>query len=203
MAKKAAEINPKSAVRLKELLDAEQITAKELARRADVTPNTISKIMQGKTPLSYTVAQGIEQAFPGVRAAYLMGLDDLKTTTEETLYPVAKQLVSDRSRRKAVDNLLGSLGYGILPNDEAHPVFPEVGTLDWDKMGAEKYRDLIHRLYSASTSPDAYIITRDGEPAGYCNEARRKSLYSEILDYADYLISKICKKEESDNGKPD
>lgn len=81
MARTAQEINPQSAVRLKQLCNDSGITQSRLAELSGLTQNTISKIMTGKSPLTHNVAMQIVNAFPMYRTEWLEGVDDEPTVS--------------------------------------------------------------------------------------------------------------------------
>lgn len=81
MARTAQEINPKSAIRLKQLCKDADISQSKLAELSGLTSNTISKIITGKSPLTHNVALQIVSVFPMYRTEWLEGLDDEPTRT--------------------------------------------------------------------------------------------------------------------------
>jgi len=84
MSRIKTEINPMRAERVKKLIERENITQKELAKRMYQTPQNVSRIIQMKQPLTEETAQLIINAFPGkgYRIEYLLGFDDYMTDSD-------------------------------------------------------------------------------------------------------------------------
>lgn len=79
MARKTEKIKPIRGERLKILLEREKTSQKILAEKIYVTPQTISKIINGKSNLTESTADSIIKEFPLYRKEWLMGFDDMMT----------------------------------------------------------------------------------------------------------------------------
>ena len=83
MAKIKQEVNPKSANRLKQLYAEQNITQTWLSEKTGISQNTLSRIANGKAPLSHRIASYIVELFPDIRAEWLMGDDDFQTEMDK------------------------------------------------------------------------------------------------------------------------
>lgn len=83
MAKTKQEVNPKSADRLKQLYRTRNITQFWLSEKTGISQNTLSRIANGKAPLSHRIAGDIIELFPDIRAEWLMGEDDFQTEMDK------------------------------------------------------------------------------------------------------------------------
>lgn len=83
MPKIKQKINPKSAERLKQLYKERNITQMWLSEQTGISQNTLSRIVNGKAPLSHRVAADIVMLFPDIRTEWLMGEDDFLTEMDK------------------------------------------------------------------------------------------------------------------------
>lgn len=113
MAKIKQEINPKSAERLKELCKRFNTTQTAISEKAYISQNTLSKIAQGKAPMTYTVASAIASNFPSVSVEWLMGNDDYMNFVEEGISLISTVATESKERGKAVRTLIRLAGYEI------------------------------------------------------------------------------------------
>ena len=82
MSKKATEINPIRAERVKTIIDREDINQQKLAELIFQTQQNISRIIQKRQPLTEETAQAIIRAFPEYRIQWLLGYDDIMLKEE-------------------------------------------------------------------------------------------------------------------------
>ena len=82
MARKPVIINPIQAVRVKQLCREQGITQNALAEKIHITPQTLSKIMNGKARLTESVADCIVKSFPEYAKGWLLGYRNEKTGME-------------------------------------------------------------------------------------------------------------------------
>ena len=132
MSRKPLIINPKSAERLKQFYIDENITQMELSERILVSQNTLSKIANGKAPMSPAIAQEIRKKFPHINVDWLLGESDFKTIEEriewnidfafskgKCLDELMKQLATSRwcSLVKSKDESTGESVYAVVEKD--------------------------------------------------------------------------------------
>ena len=72
----AKKIKPEQSVRLKSLLDNEDIKQKQLSAMIPISQQTISKIVQGHAPISNSLAERIIELFPQYSLQWLLGYVD-------------------------------------------------------------------------------------------------------------------------------
>lgn len=72
------ELNKEHGARLKECLDSAGMTQKELAEKANCTPQFISNVIKGKRNMSFQTAEIFANILK-VRSGYLLGTDVIKT----------------------------------------------------------------------------------------------------------------------------
>lgn len=193
-------INPICVDRLKTLLSKHQTTQTQLSQMTDISMNTLSKIVNRKSPLTPYVADKIVKCFPGTRYEWLMGIDDFETELILQGYKAFKPFMEKRKREKAVSSFFHSLNLSFSPN------VPETSLLgmSMDKIiskyekgdlqkALEEYSDLIQ-------SPNAFVIEKDGEEWGYCSEEEKNALFEEIFDFAEFSLLKLCNRGEQKNG---
>lgn len=114
MAKIKQEINPKCAERLKEMCKMLNTTQTAISEKTYISQNTLSKIAQGKAPMTYNVACAITQQYPSIRLEWLMGVDDFKSEHEKGINEFIQWGEENTSRRNAVKTLALLSGYEIV-----------------------------------------------------------------------------------------
>lgn len=77
MSKRATEINPIRAERVKTIIDREKINQQKLAELIFQTQQNVSRIIQKRQPLTEETARAIIRAFPAYRLQWLLGFDDV------------------------------------------------------------------------------------------------------------------------------
>ena len=75
------ELNPEHGIRLKECLDSAGMTQKELAEKANCTPQFISNVIKGKRNMSFQTAEIFANILK-VKPGYLLGTEIMKTDEE-------------------------------------------------------------------------------------------------------------------------
>lgn len=113
MAKIKQEINPKCAERLKELCKRFNTTQTAISEKAYISQNTLSKIAQGKAPMTYTVASAIASVFPSVSVEWLMGTDDYMNYVEEGVCLISSVAGAATDCSKAIRTLIRLAGYEV------------------------------------------------------------------------------------------
>ena len=134
MARPKREINPNCGHNLKQLCSEVGITQAALAERIDRTPQTITRIVQGRYALTQDVAERIIAEYPQYRIEWLLGLSDIKTKSEEreqqskklaVLYSKNKRAVNQR--QTILNTLAARCGYEITlkysgPDGESYTI---------------------------------------------------------------------------------
>ena len=83
MSRKATEINPIRAERVKTLIKREKITQTKLSEMLFRSQQNISAIVKAKIALTEDTAKQIIKLFPAYRLQWLLGYDDIMLHTEE------------------------------------------------------------------------------------------------------------------------
>ena len=113
MPRKKQLVNPKQGERLTELLRDSNISQEKLGEILGFQQQAISFFVTGKRALPQWAAEGIESRL-GIRAAYILGLSDIKTQKEiEDLFDAGWN-DADKSDNGA-DPFLSCLGYRVKP----------------------------------------------------------------------------------------
>lgn len=82
MSRNKTELNPKSAERVKTIIDREKISQIEFSKRIHQSQQNISRIVTMKSALTKDNAQAIVTAFPEYRIEWLLGIDDYMTARD-------------------------------------------------------------------------------------------------------------------------
>lgn len=197
--KKRTEIKPECAERLKKLLSDRKMTQTDLHKMTGISLNTISKIINRKSPLTPYIAGEFVRCFPGTKYEWLMGDSIFETDLTEQGYHAIKPYMEKRKRENAVSSFFRSLNLSFSLNvpetsqlNESTDEFLSKAKNGEFSKAFEQYEDIIH-------SPKAYIIEKDGEVWGYCSERERNALFEEIFDFAEFSLLKLCNREDN-NG---
>ena len=195
MRRSRAEVNPKSALRVKELLQDNELNQKQLADMLHYTEQHISLILTGKRPLLPETAKEIAKLFPPVRFEWIMGYDDFRTPTEYKEFPHAKAAVDKQFAKQAVTILADILGYKFKIVGSRGVPF----SLD-EVMGvSDEARELLAKQVDAIRGDCKYEVTRNGINVADISIDEFNSLVLEIKDFTEFKLSKLC-KEAPDNG---
>ena len=193
MPRKAQPVNPKSTKRLRTLLQAEDVTQKELARRAGLSENLVSRMVQGKSPLSETSAELIHEAFPQYSAAYLLGLEDFPNAARERLMTAALSLERKERRIKAAERFLRDLGFLFEPNEQYFRF------RDQERYLAE----ISGNRLAARELPITHDVKFFGEKWGTCSETDVKWLLDTLLSFTEFTVSRLCAEGGPYRGRSD
>ncbi len=170
MAKTKQEINPKSAERLKRLYIEHNVTQIWLSNETGISQNTLSRIANGKTALSYKVACDIAKALPGVSPYWLMGESDYSSGKEEMLAKVKKSRNNAKIRYDFMQYLFESSGYRF------------------------KYLSKNKEIPGIQLEEDFYGAI-EGELVTSCiTIGEFRNLVSEVENYASYLVKKTVEQ---------
>lgn len=87
MSKPATEISPKRALRVKEIIEREKaknkhFTQAHFADEIAISPVTLTRIINKKSPLTERVAKDIIEKFPEYRLEWLLGYDNVMTDSD-------------------------------------------------------------------------------------------------------------------------
>lgn len=195
MRRSRAEVNPKSALRVKELLEDHKMNQKQLADALHYTEQHISLILTGKRPLLPETAKEIAKLFPPVRFEWIMGYDDFRTPTEYKEFPHAKAAVDKQFAKQAVTMLADTFGYKFkIAGSHGVPF-----SLDEVTGISDEARYLLAKHIDAMRGDCKYEVTLNGIRVADISIDEFNSLVSEIKDFTEFKLSKLC-KEAHDNG---
>ena len=178
-----------SGKRLKKILKENGLNQNELADYLHYSPNHISMIVTGKRRLTPDIAYFVCSLIPGIRAEYLLCLDDWKTWDDVPEEYYSSQINKAWDSTDAAEELLEKLGY----------IFEWTGNA---KMIDKDYADDEMPEYDRN-DPCAYRLIVDGTEKGLCSSNQRESLIESITDYAEFEVKKLLskvKKGSADNG---
>ena len=162
--------------------------------------NTISKICNGKSPLTSYVAGEIVKCFPGTRYEWLMGTSEFETDLLLQGYKAFRPYMEKKKRENAVSAFFRSLNLSFslnMPNNTKLEL-PTDEFLSSANDG--ELEEAFREIDSVLRSPSAYIIEKDGEVWGYCSEEKKNALFEEIFDFAEFSLLKLCDREDNKNG---
>lgn len=166
--------------RLKECIDAAGLSVTEFSDKVNLAEGSIRNIISGQRSLTDDIAIRSAEML-GVRAAYLLNLDNYPTAESiysHPVFPFVSALVDAGKRNKAIDLYLSSLHLSIIPNDALA-----------DKIGAKKSLDHIEEFFESN---EAYLIVdSNGEIVGHCSETERSAFISEIHSFIEYSVNKL------------
>lgn len=182
MGRKPTEINPECGKRLKSLIESSDMTATELARRVHCSQQHISRIINGRCPLKPDFAALIAKEFPGTNVAWLLGVSNHQTMTEENLAEFSEWDTEWKRRLMAVRTLAFLAGYKI-------DIFPSKG--DSAKITVET---------ALQSVQEGYKIRKNGQELGTCPLERFNLLALDCQELVEQRIKSYL-REVSDNGK--
>ena len=170
MSKKATEINPIRAERIKIIIDRENINQQKLAELIFQTQQNISRIIQKRQPLTEETAQAIIRAFPEYRIQWLLGYDDVMTVNDEIS------------------------GYFLLKNKAADGMWAiiEKSLVKQGKSLRFVHRQGQHVDASERVRADCYysIVDRTGNEIKRLSSVEMIEFEEKIQEYCDFLTSK-------------
>ena len=142
MAKKAPESIPEPAKRLRQLLNENGMTQKELAERIYIDARYVSMLACGTRGLSIDMASRIVNCFPGTRVQWLLGFDDYKTEPQRTLGVIKHQL----GFQEITEELIKSHGYRVShsQNHDFVTIMPPKGKAK--RIPVDQYLNLIWNI---------------------------------------------------------
>ena len=198
--KNRTEINPKCVDNLKTLLLKHEITQTELCKMTGISMNTISKICNGKSPLTPYVAGEIVKCFPGTRYEWLMGNDEFETELLLQGYKALRPYMEKKKREKAVSSFFRSLNLSFSLNVPEDPKW-KLSTEEFlSRTTGKELTEVFKETEDILHSSNAYVIEKDGEVWGYCSEQEKNALFEEIFDFAEFSLLKLCNREGQGNG---
>lgn len=184
------EINRESALRIKELLEDNNVKQKELAEKLHYSEQHISLILTGKRPLSVETAREIAKLFPPVRFEWIMGYDNFRTPTEYQEFPFSKIAVDKQFAKQAISMLAAMSGYQFkLEGTNGCAISPE------DVFGVSKEnREFLKKHISEIRGDCVYAVLLNGEKVGEISIDRFNQTVSEIKDFVDFKLSRLFKE---------
>lgn len=182
------EIKPEHAVRLKRLLDEQNINQKELSRRlkerySPLSQQLLSRIMTGKAPLTKERANDIVALFPFYRAEWLLG-----EVGDAFRFQNADKKYSTDMLNVGVTCLMKSLGYGIVP---AAPMRDDLDSIVDETERAKAY------MKSFTESFNAGYIIRKGDEECHINTFELRELKNHIQRIAKYSLHELMEKADA------
>jgi transcriptional regulator with XRE-family HTH domain len=117
MPRPAVEIKPIRAKRLKTLCNEQNITQARLATEINLSPQTISKIVNGRCSLTEQNAMLIISKYPTYRFEWLMGYDDFKTEIERKAAETNRFLEHGNALDSGITSLAHCCGCEIYTPD--------------------------------------------------------------------------------------
>ena len=127
MSKKRTPINPDSIERLKRMMAELNVNQSQLSKEIGIHKNTMSKMIQGKAPLTTTIAKLVEKRFPEYSYSYLMGETEYKNETEHhnrIVNDIYNQLTSSNEMIFSLIQMeVNAFGYKIeeIPRTDGNP----------------------------------------------------------------------------------
>ena len=196
MPRMKSEINYESALRIKEILEDNNVKQKELAEKLHYSEQHISLILTGKRPLPVETAKEIARLFPPVRFEWIMGYDDFRTPTEYREFPFAKKAVDKQFAKQAVSMLAATSGYQFkVEGSNGCAISPE------DVFGMTKEnRELLEKHISEIRGDCVYAILLNGEKMGEISIDGFNQIVAEIRDFVEFKLSRLCNRG-ANNGK--
>lgn len=184
------EINRESALRIKELLEDNNVKQKELAEKLHYSEQHISLILTGKRPLSVETAKEIAKLFPPVRFEWIMGYDNFRTPTEYQEFPFAKIAVDKQFAKQAISMLAAISGYQFkLEGANGYAVSPE------DVFGvSNENREFLIKHISEIRGDCVYAVILNGEKVGEISIDCFNRTVSEIKDFVDFKLSRLFRE---------
>lgn len=173
MSEKREQSHSKSAERVRALCDDFGITQQQLAEKAGIHKNTISKIVRGHIPMTDYVAESIERAFPSFSKEYLKGEVDYRTEQEQFDTLVQKHRDLHHKKIYILQSIASLRDLEIIPYS--------IGT----NMG-EVMED--------------HFILRQGNKQIYVSSPVLIDRLEEICDFTELRLSRMIRKGESGNG---
>lgn len=187
--KRPTEINPICVERLKTLLSKHHTTQTQLSQMTDISMNTLSKIVNGKSPLTPYVADKIVKCFPGTRYEWLMGSDRFETDAEKQLFPAIDSMVRKRDAERAVMAFLKVYGITIEANSAV-----EMTTGEFFDLPKDKVKNAVKNALTTLNSDHAFVVKdRRGNILKYISDAERKRFIEDIYDFVDMKFDKLTK----------
>lgn len=178
MAKTKQEINPKSAERLKQLYIEHDITQFWLSKETGISQNTLSRIANGKTALSYSVASLIAKAIPGVNPHWLMGEAKYPSGKEEMIAKVKNRRKNVRIQYDFIEYLFEKNGYRF------------------------KYLSKGKEIPGVELEEDFYSAIENNVVTSCITISEFRNLVNEMENYASYLVQKAVERGKSRVAQP-
>lgn len=190
--------NKKPGDRVREVRKEHEWTQQRLAEAIGLQPNHISMIEKGKRGLTLDKAKQIAALFPPTRFEYLMCFDNFKTPMQKQIHPIAKRLAEKSRCNRAVENFFDTFNLKFELNF-SDPELEKIGQKKLSDLSEEEVESLILNSIPMMQRPDTFLIKKDDEVLGYCSDEERKRLFEEIIDFAEFKITKLTERS-GNNG---
>lgn len=115
MSRRATAVNPQSAIRLKQLYDEYNMSQAEFSKKTGISQNTLSRICNGKHPLTQSIAQVIVDAFPEINLEWLMCIGEDMTESRRFSRIMAETNAEGQLLLAGTTAFASLAGYEITP----------------------------------------------------------------------------------------
>lgn len=190
MPKSKTKINPVSIERVKQVINESGMTQKDFAKKVlFYEQQTLSKIVNGKAPLTRESAARIAQYFKDINAAWLMGESDCKTKHEQEFYDFYADLCGEIQKEdEAWQTILDSCSCGFSLFEKSFKLYlHSMGyTLDYLRPPVEEG---VVRYSIVDTEGNLCMVLTVQEEA---------EIVREIADFAEFKIKKLIEGSKAD-----
>lgn len=173
MPKSSSYINPVSGIRIKEQIRARHLKQCDLAKEINISQKHLSNIISGRKALTLENAQILAEKL-GVRYEYLLGTDNFPT--EEDLTVCFNQAWEEAEKE-----------------DSAFPILFEL-------VGFKVQAQRMAKSDGTTVRTNYLDVFHDGELCCTCSESDIERLKSEIKDFTEFKLGKLCGRKDVDNG---
>lgn len=185
---KKPEIKPGQGKRLKECIRAAGMTQEKLAEAIYTTPQTVSKIVNERVPISYENAYLISRVLK-VRLEYLLLEDDYMTEAE--LFRDYETRLEVKGR--CCEELIESLGFAIVTTKEMPDGTAESMHRPYKKLVIFS-DDSESQILKKAESTESVCVYELNSPDGRSTFIEAGEYMQLIRDIEDYAKMKLCTK---------
>lgn len=184
MSVRSSSSNPESGKRIKKLLKKNKITQSNFAAQIPISEKHLSQIVTGRRNLTRDIAERIASLFPGVRAEWLLCLDNWETEAE---VQAAQDEIANTAwvETEALDAFAGLSGYVFKLNIRNRT---ETLLIDGESVPV------------ATCSHNAWNIYNNGKLVATCTLAELEAISAEIAEFTEFKIKKLCERKRGNNG---
>lgn len=185
MGRNKSEINPNCGKRLRKLLKDNNVTATELAKRVHCTQQHLSRVVTGKSNLSYETASVIVKEFPGTRVGWLLGIDDCETDRDVIGVKMQEKIDNCEAAETLIEFATSYLGYSTvwLENTKGRQIDGII------------FQDTPVDIDEYNQEVNCYLI-RDSERIEMTN-GERGYILEELTRYSVYLLNGLILRKNN------